>query len=120
MGLQKSKRVILAPGFEALSATNGITAHSGGGQTNAVLLSAFLNRITTVAAGNDSVLLPVSTPGTMLIVKNAAAANSANVYPQSGDAINALSANAAFALAANKCALFVCFVAGTWDAILTA
>jgi hypothetical protein len=37
-----------------------------------------------------------------------------------GDAINALSANAAFAMAANKAAEFVCAVDGTWNSILTA
>lgn len=100
--------------------TNGITAFAGGGQASAVALTADFNRVTTVATGNDSVKLPAATAGKQVVVVNAAAANSMNVYPVSGEAINALSANAAFAMAANKTALFTCIVAGTWNAILTA
>ena len=103
-----------------LAATNGLTAHAGGGQANALLLANLINRVTTVATGNDSVKLPAATVGKWLIVENAAAANSMNVFPQSGEAINAGAADAAFAMAANKRALFFCAVAGTWGAILTA
>jgi hypothetical protein len=99
---------------------NGLTALAGGGQAGATALAPGINRITTVAAGNDSVLLPKSYPGAIVLVKNAAAANSANVYPATGEVINALGANNPFALAAGKFAMFVCGVLGTWDAMLTA
>lgn len=57
----------------------------------------------------------------MIIVTNAAASNSMNVYPPTGGTINAGSANAAFALAAGKTAIFIQAVdGGTWYAILTA
>ena len=110
------------------STTNAITAHSGGGQTSAVPLTTMLNRITVVAAGNDSVLLPPATPGLIVLVNNSDSADSLNVFPCSatqggvtgGDAINALSQNTAFAIVANKTALFACFVLGTWNTILTA
>lgn len=105
--------------YQTLSYVNGITAFSTGGQTNATLLTSQINRVTTVAAGNDSVILPVSNPGTQLTVINAAASNSMNVFPQSGDTINALSANTAFALAANKACIFTCAVAGNWQSLLT-
>jgi hypothetical protein len=99
---------------------NGLTALAGGGQTGATLLSKTFNRITTVASSGDSVVLPAAAPGLTITVKNAAATNSTNVYPAVGDAINALSANAAFALAAGKSAQFTSYVAGTWDTILSA
>ena len=99
---------------------NGLTALAGGGQTGATKLSATFNRITTVASANDSAVLPAAAPGLTITVKNAAASNSMNVYPGVGDAINALSVNTAFAVAAGKCAQFNCMVAGTWDSILTA
>jgi len=51
---------------------------------------------------------------------NAHAWNSANVFPSTGDAINALGANNAFAMAAGKVALFLCASAGQWHTILTA
>ena len=100
---------------------NGITALAGGGQSGATQMrSQTINRVTTVATAGDSVLLPNAINGKMLVVINAAAANSMNVFPQSGEKINALSADAAFAMAANKTALFVCAVDGTWNTALTA
>lgn len=102
------------------TSTNAITAFSGGGQTSAVLLTTALNRITTVAAGNDSVKLPPAKVGNRVIVANKAASNSANVYPSTGDAINAIAANSPYALAATKTVEFFCMVDGTWDTLLTA
>lgn len=102
------------------SAANGITANAGGGQTNGVLIAADITRVTTVASANDSMLLPASTPGSEVTVINAAASNSMNVFPQSGDAINAIGANGAFAVTAGKTATFYCAVAGQWHSILSA
>lgn len=100
--------------------TNGITALAGGGQANAPILASAINRVTTVASGNDSVRLPAAVAGNVVLVANSAAANSMNVFPQSGESINALSANAAFAMAANSRAVFFCAVNGVWSAVLSA
>lgn len=102
------------------SAADALTAHAGGGQGSALALTSVINRITTVASAGDSVKLPVATPGLEITVINAAAVNSMNVFPNTGDAINALGANAAFALAATKVATFFCTVAGQWHSQLTA
>lgn len=102
------------------STTNGITAFATGGQANAVLLTSTYNRVTTVGTAADSVKLPAALAGSRVVVFNKAAANSLNVFPSTGDNINALAANAAYALAATKGAEFVCMVNGTWDTILTA
>lgn len=109
-----------ASGFQTMSTINGLTAHAGGGQGSALPLTAMINRVTTVGTAADSVILPASVAGMQITVINAAAANSMNVFPATGDAINALSANTAFAVAANKTATFTCPVAGTWHSILTA
>lgn len=101
------------------SAAGGITALAGGTQAGTPLQAVF-NRVTTVASAADSVLLPPASPGMQCFVTNAAAANSMNVFPAVGEAINALSANTAFALVANKTAHFICTTAGVWNAILTA
>ena len=101
------------------SVSNGITALAGGTQAGSPLTNVF-SRVTTVATAGDSVLLPVAVPGRVLFVINAAAANSMNVFPNTGDAINAIAANGAFAMAANKMAMFACAVAGTWNTNLTA
>lgn len=102
------------------SVTNGITAFAGGGQASATALTSMVNRVTVVATAGDSVKLPAATAGLSLTVINADAADSMNVFPNTGDAINALSANAAYAVAANKTATFYCAVAGTWNSNLTA
>jgi hypothetical protein len=103
-----------------VNTTNAITAFAGGGQGSAVLLTAGINRVTTVGSAADSVKLPPALAGDIVVVINAAAANSMNVFPSTGDNINALAANAAFAMAANKQAIFVCAVNGTWNSNLTA
>src|SRR6266487_647388 len=101
---------------------DGLTAFATGGQTGGFPMREGINRVTTVGTAADSVTLPSTqdVTGEDLIVINAAAANSMNVYPATGEKINALAANAAFAMAANKTALFVITGAGQWHAILSA
>lgn len=103
-----------------VDSADSLTAHAGGGQASAPPLPATYNRVTTVATAADSVLLPVSASGLDVVVINAAAANSMNVFPATGEAINALAANAAFAVAAGKTAHFYCVTAGQWHSVLSA
>lgn len=101
---------------------DGIVAAAGGGQANAVQLTEGINRIVTVATAADSVKLPQTggAIGETVVVINAAAANSMNLYPALGEKINALAANAAFAIPANK--TVICFASGggQWHTNLTA
>lgn len=106
--------------YDETSYANALTAFAGGGQANALLLTQKINRVTTVATAADSVRLPKALAGMSMVVINAAAANSMNVFPTSGDAVNALAADAAFAVAANKTVLLFCAVDGIWNAITTA
>jgi hypothetical protein len=101
---------------DIVSAQTGITARAGGGQALATAITASFARVTTVATIGDSVRLPTARAGAVICVKNAAA-NSCNVFPATGDAINALGANNAFALAGTTGRLFFCAVAGTWDTV---
>lgn len=105
--------------FPTVSTSSGLVAKAGGGQVGATLCTAVMNRFTTVATIGDSGLLPAAIAGLQISIANAAA-NSMNVFPGVGDQINALGANAAFALAGGKTALFECYVAGQWHAILSA
>lgn len=124
-------RVVLQ-GYPRFSITDTITAAAGGGQANAVVLTSAVNRVTTVATIADSVKLPLcqtgpqnaigagqpsNTLGQMMYVINAAAANSMNVFPATGGSINALSANTAYAVAANKTVGFVC-IGNIWYSLL--
>lgn len=103
-----------------LSATDAITAHAGGGQGSAVLLTSDINRVTTVGSAGDSVVLPAAVVGMEITVTNAAGVNSMNVFPASGEQINAAGANAAFAVAAGKTAVFSSAKLTQWHAVLTA
>jgi hypothetical protein len=79
-------------------------------------INSTVTRIGVVATTADSVTLPKAAPGLRYKIINKGA-NSANVFPLLGDAINALGANTAFALAATKSAEFICVIAGTWDTL---
>lgn len=121
-------------GFPRYSTTDTITAAAGGGQANAVLLNSAVNRVTVVATAADSVRLPLCqtgpqnavggnpgqpamTIGQMMFVINADAADSMNVFPSTGGSINALAANAAYAVAANRTVGFIC-IGNIWYSLL--
>jgi hypothetical protein len=106
--------------YMTLSSVDNLTAKAGGGQSGATPLTAMMNRVVTVASAADSVLLPASAAGMNLTVINAHASNSMNMFPATGETINALSANAAFAVAAGKTVEVYCVSAGQWHTILSA
>lgn len=123
---------VVAVGYTRFSLTDTITAAAGGGQTNAVLLTSAVNRVTVVATAADSVKLPLcrtgptdavgggqpsNTLGQMMYVINADSADSMNVFPSSGGSINALAGDAAYAVAANKTVGFIC-IGNIWYSLL--
>lgn len=118
--MDEYRNSIFQVGILRMSRETAIVAHAGGGQTAAYQLTYSLNRVATVASANDSVKLPICQGGKVVIVINAAASNSMNVYGQTGETINALSANSAFAVAANKFVIFACGIDGAWYTNLTA
>jgi hypothetical protein len=107
-------------GYVFESAANALTAHAGGGQGSALQLAKGINRVTVVGTAGDSVKLPVSVAGMQVVVINADAADAMDCFPATGEVINALSANTAISIVANKTIIFFCAVAGTWNSVLTA
>lgn len=107
--------------YQRLTTTsNAVTASTGSTQATGVLVTSAITRVTTVGTAGDALTLPPAVAGMSLVVINAAAVNSMDVFPAVGNAINALAADAALAVAANKTVLLVCAVNGTWNAIVTA
>jgi hypothetical protein len=100
------------------SVTSGITADTGSAQGNGVLTSS-INQIATCANAGDAVTLPAAKPGKVLWIVNDGA-NSADVFPASGDNIDEAGANAAKALAADAEMQFICTSAGHWSTITSA
>jgi len=69
----------------------------------------------TDADATKGVKLPTAAAGKVCLIKNSDAANAVlKVYPDTDDAINALSADAALSMAAKTSALFVALDATTW------
>lgn len=99
---------------------NGLTAFAGGGQGSAVPLTKSINRVTTVATAGDSVKLPAAIAGKSIVVINAAVSNAMDCFPDTGEIINALSANAALSIDAGSVVQFFCAVTGTWNALVSA
>lgn len=100
-------------GGDSSSLVTGITAYAGGGQANATALTGRWNNVTTVATAADSVKLPAATAGLTVTVRNGAS-NSLAVFPASGDAINALSANASITVPTLGVMTFTAINSTTW------
>ncbi len=115
----------------------GVTAAAGGGQANATLITDGCNKITTVAAPNDSVKLTNSFQGEgnlngytggMTVYMTNQSANSCQVFGSGIDTINAAATGTGVALAAGKNAVFFCTrsanpvtgTAGEWYMVLSA
>ena len=100
------------------TAQDGITAFATGGQTNATQITKSMSRISTCATIADSVKLPPAKAGSFVCLVNSGA-QSANVFPATGEQINAAGANTAVALAAGSKGLYFCPVDGRWFSIIT-
>lgn len=90
----------------ALNVSAPLTA-AGNSQATALLLGADWNDIETVAAGTGARIPPMQ-PGTDIWAFNGNA-NSVNIYPFVGAAIDLLAVNAPFVLAQNKLRCFQCW-----------
>lgn len=119
----QNKNSIFQVGMLRLSRNTALTALAGGAQAGTALNLGY-NRFTVVVTAGDSAQLPAVSGGVMVVVTNADSTDSMNVFPQTGGIINAGSANAAFAVAAGKTAIFFQAIdtsgATIWHAILTA
>ncbi len=89
-------------------------AATGSAQGDAAAVTAGFTLV-SAADGTKGVILPAASAGLVVIIKNADAANAVlKVYPASGVAINALSANASYNMAAKTSMLLVAYDATTW------
>ncbi len=106
------------PMFRQNTRTTAQTASTTQTQAAGVALQSGINAVTATVAG-DAVKLPTATVGRTVTVVNVGS-NSVGVFPGPGDNVNALAANAVYALAAGKIAQFVAGKSGTWYALLSA
>jgi hypothetical protein len=85
---------LVATSYHIRSITTGISA-AGSTQGTATALTKEINVISTVSSGANGVVLPTAVAGIVLIVNNTSA-NTLNVYPATGGAVNSGSTNAAY------------------------
>lgn len=106
--------------FNLGPAVNNITAHAGGGQTNAVSLTALRSRVTVVGTAGDSVKFSAAATNTgdVRFVRNVTA-TSLNLFPISGDAFNGLAANTAIAIPGGMGVIATDDAVGVWSVYLT-
>ena len=97
------------------SVTVGQTANTGSIQGNNAITTEFYE-ISVCANPGDSCTLPVAVAGQLVIVVNNGA-QSADIFPASGDKIDGGSVNVAFALASGANALFICQDGTDWDSL---
>lgn len=103
---------ILPAGNTASGAEDGITASTTQTQAGGTELNYRNYRIST-ANLNDAVTLPQGIPGMRMAIQNATAVT-AGVFPALGDKINAVAANAVYAMATLTSAEFICTARGQW------
>lgn len=99
--------------------TTGITT-AGTTQGAATQLNHGVSQLTVVAGGATACKLPAAEANARVVVINADSADTALVFPASGDAINALAVDASFSLAAGKTVIFTAINGTTWYGVLSA
>jgi hypothetical protein len=92
--------------LQGTETVTSIIAHAGGGQANATALNPGYNIIKTVATAGDSVILPAVSEGLVVTVKNETATNAAAIFPQSGESIDDLAADASISIAPGETIVF--------------
>jgi hypothetical protein len=95
---------------------DGLTAHAGGGQASALLLTASVNRLTTVATAADSVKLPPSAPNLAVVIINDGA-HAAQVFGSGTDTIDGVATATGVPLTNAKRAIYYCLTAGAWQSL---
>ncbi len=113
LDLTGAELIAALSGGDSGALVTGITAFAGGGQSSATVLTGRFNNVTTVATAADSVKLPAAAAGLVVVVRNGAA-NALAVFPATGDAINALSANASITVPTLGTMTFTAINATTW------
>jgi hypothetical protein len=90
-------------------------AATGTAQGDAAAVAAGFTLV-SAADGTKGVILPAASAGLVVIIKNNAA-GALKIYPASGDAINALSANSAYSITNLTSTVLVAYDSTTWYSV---
>ena len=99
----------------ALSTQQSVTAHSGGTRAAAVVVTAAITNVTTVAAGADSLVLPVASTnlGKSFTVYNNGA-NALTLYANGSDTINGTAGATGVSVAPGNVIVVQAIASGVW------
>lgn len=114
MGLATGFTSSASGGSSGGTITSNITAHPGGGQTNATVLTTNKNEVTVAASSGDSVKAITATVGAWQEIYNDSA-NDINAYPVTGQNFIGLAANAPLNVPVGGKLIITCFNAGVWS-----
>jgi len=120
---QLTTPLALLSGLVRLTAIEtGLTAHAGGGKTDALALdpTKSVHNVTIIGTDADSVLMPPAVIGEVHLVCNSDAAQSMQVFGAGTDTINGVATATGVAQAAGKSALYICVSTGAWLRLLSA
>ncbi len=103
------------------SVQSGFTAQADNSKANATQLPAgvAMLEVSTVAAANDSCLMPQALAGTVVLVYNAGA-NTTDLFGKGTDTIAGAATANAYSLTTKQSALFFCAVDGDWGVVKSA
>ncbi len=93
-----------------LPVADGLTAKASGTHVTGTVLTTAISNVGTVATDNDSLILPVMTPGEMLVVINSGS-KSAQVFANGTGTINGVATDTGVALASGKTGIYVAVTA---------
>lgn len=99
---------------EVTGALTGITAFAGGGQASATALISKYNNVTISGADLDSVKLPAALVGKKVCVLNTDAAQTIDVFPQSGEFMDGVVNAASNIAAVGNGKIYECFFDTYW------
>lgn len=97
-----------------LSSVSATVSGAGTTQGAGTVLTSDYNVLTTITGANNAVVLPGAAAGLIVTVVNADSADSAQIFPASADAIDALGTNAAITLIAGGVLTFRAISASQW------
>lgn len=104
-------------GLQTVAYSNAVAANATGTQASGTPITSLLNTVSSGGAAY-SVTLPPSAPGLEITIACITATNTVTVFPNAGgtgtETINALAANAGYAMGALTSTTFVCTASGQW------
>lgn len=101
------------------SVQKGVTANTGSTQATGEKIIKDMVEIATCANAGDSLTLPIAVIGLQILIINHGA-NSADIFPNVGDAINEAAVDTAKAVAADASMICTCWNDGQWECLTLA